>query len=182
MPKVSRPTLAPRPSPGPAVKTTTVLHRRVKNERLATVSYTWAFVALTASPGARAHYDGAEPTGTGTPPPSATCSAGSYAASITAWPLASATTKPSPSPTRRQDTHRRSLATRPHRMSSSHQGFCPRRDDAHRGDHGAETAARLPVVRRVLVNTCSPIRLTGHTGHSASSRLRERVPGHRPST
>jgi hypothetical protein len=33
------------------------MHRRVKNNRLATVGYTWAFSALTASPGARAHYD-----------------------------------------------------------------------------------------------------------------------------
>ncbi len=38
-------------------KTTAVLHRRVKNNRLAAAGYTWAFAALTASPGARAHYD-----------------------------------------------------------------------------------------------------------------------------
>jgi transposase len=38
-------------------KTTTVLHRRVKNQRLAAAGYVWAFAALTASPGARAHYD-----------------------------------------------------------------------------------------------------------------------------
>ena len=38
-------------------KTTAVLHRRVKNQRLAAVGYIWAFAALTASPGARAHYD-----------------------------------------------------------------------------------------------------------------------------
>jgi transposase len=38
-------------------KTRSVMHRRVKNNRLATVGYTWAFSALTASPGARAHYD-----------------------------------------------------------------------------------------------------------------------------
>jgi transposase len=38
-------------------KTTAVLHRRVKNNRLAAAGYTWAFCALTASPGARAHYD-----------------------------------------------------------------------------------------------------------------------------
>src|SRR5258708_25360525 len=37
-------------------KTTAVLHRRVKNQRLAAVGYLWAFSALTASPGARAHY------------------------------------------------------------------------------------------------------------------------------
>ncbi|SCF20601.1 Transposase IS116/IS110/IS902 family protein [Micromonospora viridifaciens] len=33
-----------------------VLHRRVKNQRLATTGYQWAFSALTASPGARRHY------------------------------------------------------------------------------------------------------------------------------
>ncbi|WP_270888936.1 IS110 family transposase [Pedococcus sp. 5OH_020] len=38
-------------------KSTTVLHRRVKNNRLNAAGYTWAFSALTASPGARTHYD-----------------------------------------------------------------------------------------------------------------------------
>jgi transposase len=38
-------------------KAITVLHRRVKNQRLAATGYIWAFAALTASPGARAHYD-----------------------------------------------------------------------------------------------------------------------------
>jgi transposase len=38
-------------------KTIAVLHRRVKNQRLAAAGYIWAFSALTASPGARAHYD-----------------------------------------------------------------------------------------------------------------------------
>jgi transposase len=38
-------------------KTTAVLHRRVKNNRLTAPLYTWAFAALTASPGAPAHYD-----------------------------------------------------------------------------------------------------------------------------
>ena len=33
-----------------------VSHRRVKNQRLATAGYQWAFAALTASPGAHAHY------------------------------------------------------------------------------------------------------------------------------
>ena len=33
------------------------MHRRVKNHRLADAGYLWAFAALTASPGARAHYD-----------------------------------------------------------------------------------------------------------------------------
>ena len=38
-------------------KTTSVTHRRVKNNRLNAAGYSWAFSALTASPGARAHYD-----------------------------------------------------------------------------------------------------------------------------
>jgi Transposase/Transposase IS116/IS110/IS902 family len=38
-------------------KTRAVSHRRVKNQRLAAVGYVWAFAALTASPGGRAHYD-----------------------------------------------------------------------------------------------------------------------------
>ncbi len=38
-------------------KTTAVLHRRIKNQRLAAAGYLWAFSALTASPGARGHYD-----------------------------------------------------------------------------------------------------------------------------
>jgi transposase len=38
-------------------KTIAVLHRRIKNQRLAAAGYIWAFSAITASPGARAHYD-----------------------------------------------------------------------------------------------------------------------------
>jgi transposase len=38
-------------------KTRSVAHRRIKNNRLAAAGYTWAFSALTASPGARARYD-----------------------------------------------------------------------------------------------------------------------------
>jgi transposase len=38
-------------------KTIAVLHRRIKNQRLAAAGYTWAFSAITASPGARTHYD-----------------------------------------------------------------------------------------------------------------------------
>jgi transposase len=34
-----------------------VMARKIKNQRLASVGYIWAFAALTASPGARAHYD-----------------------------------------------------------------------------------------------------------------------------
>ncbi|MEY9872856.1 transposase [Streptacidiphilus sp. MAP12-33] len=38
-------------------KSHAVLARRVKNQRLAAVGYLWAFASLTASVGARAHYD-----------------------------------------------------------------------------------------------------------------------------
>jgi hypothetical protein len=44
-------------------KSLTVTHRKVKNQRLAAVGYVWAFVALTASPGVRAHYDRRKNTG-----------------------------------------------------------------------------------------------------------------------
>jgi transposase len=44
-------------------KTKSITHRRVKNNRLAAAGYTWAFAALTASPGARAHYDRRRNTG-----------------------------------------------------------------------------------------------------------------------
>jgi transposase len=38
-------------------KSRSVTHRKIKNNRLAAAGYAWAFSALTASPGARAHYD-----------------------------------------------------------------------------------------------------------------------------
>ena len=38
-------------------KTRSVTRRHIKNNRLNAAGYTWAFAALTASPGARAHYD-----------------------------------------------------------------------------------------------------------------------------
>jgi transposase len=44
-------------------KTRSVTRRRVKNNRLAAAGYVWAFSALTASPGARAHYDRRRDTG-----------------------------------------------------------------------------------------------------------------------
>lgn len=44
-------------------KSLTIMHRRVKNQRLASVGYLWAFSALTASPGARAHYNRRKTTG-----------------------------------------------------------------------------------------------------------------------
>jgi transposase len=44
-------------------KSLLVSHRRVKNQRLATAGYLWAFAALTASPGAHAHYQRRRATG-----------------------------------------------------------------------------------------------------------------------
>ena len=44
-------------------KTRSVTRRHVKNNRLAQAGYIWAFSALTASPGARAHYDRRRETG-----------------------------------------------------------------------------------------------------------------------
>jgi transposase len=38
-------------------KSLLVLHRRVKNRRLAAVGYLWTFASLRGSAGARAHYD-----------------------------------------------------------------------------------------------------------------------------
>jgi transposase len=38
-------------------KSRSVTHRRIKNNRLAAAGYIWAFSAITASPGARDHYD-----------------------------------------------------------------------------------------------------------------------------
>jgi transposase len=44
-------------------KTRSVTRRHIKNNRLAQAGYIWAFSALTASPGARAHYDHRRHTG-----------------------------------------------------------------------------------------------------------------------
>ena len=65
-------------------KTVAVMHRRIKNHRLADAGYRWAFTALTASPGARAHHDRRRHAGDPTPPRNATCSTASSAAYTTA--------------------------------------------------------------------------------------------------
>jgi transposase len=44
-------------------KSRAVIHRRIKNNRLAAAGYLWAFSAITASPGARAHHDRRKGTG-----------------------------------------------------------------------------------------------------------------------
>jgi hypothetical protein len=61
--KASRPTPAPPPVTRASGKSRSVTHRKVKNNRLAAAGYIWAFSALTASPGARAHYDRRRTTG-----------------------------------------------------------------------------------------------------------------------
>lgn len=64
-------------------RSTVVTHRRVKNDRLATAGFTWAFSALVGSPGAGPITTVAVPLETGTLPHSDTCSTGSWAASTT---------------------------------------------------------------------------------------------------
>lgn len=44
-----------------------ITHRRIKNNRLAAVGYTWAFMAMTNSPPARAHYQQRKNAGDGHP-------------------------------------------------------------------------------------------------------------------
>lgn len=78
---------------------TTVLPRHIKNQRLASAGYIWAFAALTASPGARAHYDRRRQPKTDMPQPSATSSTAYWAACTTASLTASPTTSRPPSPT-----------------------------------------------------------------------------------
>jgi transposase len=46
-------------------KTRSVTRRRIKNNRLNAAGYSWAFSALTASPGARGHYDRRRDAGDG---------------------------------------------------------------------------------------------------------------------
>jgi len=48
-------------------KSRSVTQRKVKNNRLASAGYNWAFTALTASPGARRHYDRRRDAGDGHP-------------------------------------------------------------------------------------------------------------------
>jgi transposase len=52
----------------------TVVHRRVKNQRLAAAGFSWAFCSLLASPAPERTTTAAAPPATGTPPPNATCS------------------------------------------------------------------------------------------------------------
>jgi transposase len=44
-----------------------VMHRKIKNRRLASAGHNWAFASLTHSPGARAHYDRRRQAGDGHP-------------------------------------------------------------------------------------------------------------------
>jgi hypothetical protein len=75
-----------------------VSHRRVKNQRLATAGYRWAFAALAASPGAHAHYQRRRAAGDAHPRPCATCSTGCSAACTIACRPSSPTRSPPRSP------------------------------------------------------------------------------------
>lgn len=70
-------------------KSHAVTARRVKNNRLAAAGYVWAFSALTASSGARAHYDRRKSKATLIQPHNATCSTGFWAVCTTACRTAS---------------------------------------------------------------------------------------------
>jgi len=116
-------------------KSVAVMARRVKNQRLAAVGYVWAFAALTASPGARAHYDRRRETpATGTPPPRETSSTACSAASTTASPAAPTTTRKSPSP-----PPRRPISLRPLDRSTA--------SDVWRNTHAADKRLRKVVAR-----------------------------------
>lgn len=72
-------------------KKSNITRRWVKNDRLNHAGYLWAFSAITASPGAKAHYRRRPETNTetGTPQPSATSSTACSGSSITAFSTAS---------------------------------------------------------------------------------------------
>ena len=57
--------VGPAPITRASGKTRSVTHRRIKNNRLNAAGCLWAFSALTASPGARAHYDRRKDAGDG---------------------------------------------------------------------------------------------------------------------
>ena len=65
-------------------KKTVVLHRHIKNRRLAAVGPIWALSSLRPSPGARRHFDARRAAGAGTTKPNGTCSTSSSANSTTA--------------------------------------------------------------------------------------------------
>jgi len=78
-------------------KTKAVMHRRVKNQRLAAAGYVWAFSAITASPGARAHYDRRKDAAD-----RHAAAQRNLFASSAAWSPASTTTSTPPSPPARK--------------------------------------------------------------------------------
>ncbi|TWH17957.1 transposase IS116/IS110/IS902 family protein [Rhodococcus rhodochrous J45] len=61
-----------------------VTHRRIKNDRLAAAGFNWAFMAITHSSPARAHYDGAAVSVMDIRPHCETCSTASSVSYITA--------------------------------------------------------------------------------------------------
>ena len=62
-----------------------ITHRHIKNNRLATVGWMWAFTAAANCPTARDHYRRRANTATATPPPTDTCSTNSSDSSTTAY-------------------------------------------------------------------------------------------------
>ena len=82
-----------------------VTHRHIKNNRLASVGWMWAFSASATFEPAASTTGSGENTGTATPPPTAICSTNSSASSTTAYNTGRPSTRP------RHSRHR--YATRP---------------------------------------------------------------------
>jgi Transposase IS116/IS110/IS902 family len=85
-----------------------VVARLARNRRLADACYQWAFSALTASPGARAHYDRCRVAGTTIPRPYGPWPTAWSASCTAAYATALAPTKPRPGralPRTLLDTH-----------------------------------------------------------------------------
>ena len=93
------PRIRAQPAPSPT--------GRIKNNRLAAVGYTWAFMAVTTRQPARDHYRAAATTVTVTPPHSGTSSTGCSANCTTACRPAKPTTRSRPT-----DHHQRHRTSR----------------------------------------------------------------------
>ena len=134
-------------------KSCVVMSRRIKNQRLAAVGYVWAFVSLTKSPGARAHYDRRRKPATATSPHRGICSTASWACSSTASSTASHTTRQRPfrtnhrkiKPPQRLDAYARGmscplvLAVASARTAPTH----PRHADAFQDGHELRAVSSL---------------------------------------
>ncbi|MFF5212532.1 transposase [Streptosporangium sp. NPDC000396] len=82
-----------------------VVHRRVKNRRLAAAGCIWAFASITVSPAPEPTMTGENNTATGTPRHCVTSTTASSAACSTACKPAGPTTSTSPSPAQNLKTH-----------------------------------------------------------------------------